>query len=447
MRGTFAFMTDGLRKLLRADSQQRFFTYFVLVIATLTGVITALTSPIPMVAQANAVVACCWVLLMIGLRLGLTVQNVCVTATCIAAIEIAFVAWHSGGIYSSALAWMSVLITANYFILGPRAALLLLLVCISAHASMVISDQLIGDVPDAQGLALDQSATSLLDNTLVFIVNALVTFFFRRTDIQSFRQLRAQQQDLTEQRAQLERTMAARDQFIAAVNHEVKNPLHAIAAMSEALLADAEQAPDVCMVLEHCSASALQASATVADLLDYTRLQSGQLQVRPQALQIPVEMHTAYALLQTQKKNPGVRCALEIDSALVAPLHSDKALLALCLQKLMDNACRFTTSGHITLTAHRSGNDSVIFAVEDSGTGMSPAAKDRLSQNLRDNAPALIKGGQGAGLGLLVVQGVVRLLGGSLGFESSQYQGSRFWIRLPLQNTTAATSTPPPAKP
>ena len=431
-----ASLVSGMRRRLPVPKQQRFFAYFALGMAFITGVVTALTSPIPMVASANAAAACCWAILMLALRLGLSTAATCQIATSIACLEIFVVAWYSGGIYSSALAWMAVLVTANYFILGARAALFWLAIILIGHALMLASDLLLGITPDMQSVSLEQGATSLLDNSLVFIVIMLVTFFYRQSDIKAYRELRTQQQDLQEQRAQLERTMAARDQFIAAINHEVKKPLHAIAELSESLLQQTQHPPDVCMVLEHSAASALQVSATVADLLDYTRLQSGQLQVRIEPLQLAVELHAAYAVLQLQKKSPSVRCALEIDSALLAPLHSDKALLALSLQKLLDNACRFTQSGHITLAAHRSGNDAVILSVEDSGAGMSPAEQDRVAHTLRDGAPASRKGQQGAGLGLLVVQGVVQLLGGTLGFESAPYRGTRFWIRLPLQNDT-----------
>jgi signal transduction histidine kinase len=431
---------NGLRQRLSVNNQQQFFAYFALTVAFVAGVITALTSPFPMVVQANIAAPICWASLMVGLYLGLSTKMVCLIGTSFASIQLCVVAWYSGGIYSSALAWMAVLVMANYFIVGPRVALGFLAVCIAGHALMVSADWLIGIAPEIQSVSLRESGTSLLDNSLVYVVMTLVTLLYRQSDIRIWKDLRARQLDLQEQRAKLERTMAARDQFIAAINHEVKNPLRAIADMSEALLADAEHPPDVCMVLEHSSASALQASAAVTDLLDYTRLQSGQLQVRIEALQLPVELHAAYATLQAQKKSPGVRCALEIDSALLAPLHSDKALLALCLQKLLDNACRFTQSGHITLAAHRSGNDAVILSVEDSGVGMSPLEQDRLNHTLQDNAPTLRQGQQSAGLGLLVAQGVVQLLGGTLGFESAPYRGTRFWIRLPLQNHAPLSS-------
>ena len=431
---------NGLRQRLSVNNQQQFFAYFTLTVAFITGVITALTSPFPMVVKANIAAALCWASLMVGLYLGLSTKMACLIGTSFASIQICVVAWYSGGIYSSALAWMAVLVMANYFIVGARVALGFLAVCIAGHALMVSADWLIGIAPDIQSVSLRESGTSLLDNSLVYIVMTLVTLLYRQSDIRIWKDLRARQLDLQEQRAKLERTMAARDQFIAAINHEVKNPLRAIADMSEALLADAEHPPDVCMVLEHSSASALQASAAVTDLLDYTRLQSGQLQVRVEPLLLPVELHAAYATLQAQKKSPSVRCALEIDSALLAPLHSDKALLALCLQKLLDNACRFTQSGHITLAAHRSGNDAVILSVEDSGVGMSPLEQDRLNHTLQDNAPTLRQGQQSAGLGLLVAQGVVQLLGGTLGFESAPYRGTRFWIRLPLQNDAPLSS-------
>ena len=431
---------NGLRQRLSVNNQQQFFAYFALTVAFVAGVITALTSPFPMVVKANIAAALCWASLMVGLYLGLSTKMACLIGTSFASIQLCVVAWYSGGIYSSALAWMAVLVMANYFIVGPRVALGFLAVCIAGHALMVSADWLIGIAPEIQSVSLRESGTSLLDNSLVYIVMTLVTLLYRQSDIRIWKDLRARQLDLQEQRAKLERTMAARDQFIAAINHEVKNPLRAIADMSEALLADAEHPPDVCMVLEHSSSSALQASAAVTDLLDYTRLQSGQLQVRVEPLLLPVELHAAYATLQAQKKSPSVRCALEIDSALLAPLHSDKALLALCLQKLLDNACRFTQSGHITLAAHRSGNDAVILSVEDSGVGMSPREQDRLNHTLQDNAPTLRQGQQSAGLGLLVAQGVVQLLGGTLGFESAPYRGTRFWIRLPLQNHAPLSS-------
>lgn len=447
MSNIFKSLLSYLGWRFRAENQQRFLGHFILTMVLLASVIQVFTSPFPMVVRANIGAAFCWIILNLGLYFGLSTRSVCLLATAFAVFELSFVAWYSGGIYSSTLAWMGVLVTANYFVFGVRVALIWLTVCISAQAMLVTSDLLMGVVPEVQGLGLQQSTNALRDNTLVFIVICLVTFFYRRSDVKVFKQLRLQQQELEVQRAELERTMAARDQLIAAVNHEVKAPLQSIAAMSDTLLADTKHPPDVCMVLEHCSAAALQVSATVADLLDYTRLQSGQLQVRPETIQLSVEMHTAYALLQAQKKSPGVRCALEIDSAFPAPLHTDKALLALCLQKLTDNACRFTFSGHITLTAHRSGNDAVLIAVEDSGIGMSTHAKDRLTQTLRSNVPELGKGHQTAGLGLLVAQGIVRLLHGSLGFESNQYQGSRFWIRLPLRSDIPTGISVPAIRP
>jgi signal transduction histidine kinase len=432
--GRLTSWAGGLLHGLKPTSQQRSLAYFALGMAFITSSITALNSPIAMVAQANAAAAWCWPLLMLALRLGLHAQYACHIATTIATLEILVVAWYSGGIYSSALSWMAVLITANFFIVGTRVALYWFALHVAGFAFMVSSDAILGIGPALQSVSLAQSAISLLDNTLVFVVIMFVTLMYRQLDIKVVRDLHQQQNDLQKQRSELERVMAARDQFIAAVNHEVKPPLRVIADMSDAMLTGGEHPPEVTMVLEYSNTTAARVSATVADLLDYTRLQSGQLQVRAEPLQLQVELHTAYAALQSQKKSPGVRCALEIDNALHAPLHTDKALLALCLQKLMDNACRATRSGHITLAAHRSGNDAVILSVEDSGHGMSPAVQDRLNHQIRTGAPSMRKGQTGAGLGLLVVQGLTHMLGGTLGFESTAYHGSRFWIRLPLQH-------------
>jgi hypothetical protein len=198
---------NGLRQRLSENNQQQFFAYFALTVAFIAGVITALTSPFPMVVNANIAAPICWASLMVGLYLGLSTKTVCLIGTSFASIQLCVVAWYSGGIYSSALAWMAVLVMANYFIVGARVALGFLAVCIAGHALMVSADWLIGIAPDIQSVSLRESGTSLLDNSLVYIVMTLVTLLYRQSDIRIWKDVRARQLDLQEQRAKLERTI------------------------------------------------------------------------------------------------------------------------------------------------------------------------------------------------------------------------------------------------
>lgn len=423
---------------LQPQSQQQFFTYFTLFLAVIASASTALSSTFAVVITVNTLATGLWVLLMLGMRLGLSTRAVCHCCTGIGTVLLIAEAWYSGGIFASGLAWMGVLLIANYFILGQRAALLTLVLCVGAHVAIVLPAPWLDQSPVQQAISQAQNAAFLIDNTLVFLVISLVFLFYHRADVEILLDLQKRQIALEQQRAQLEHTMAARDQFIAAINHEVKQPLAMMAEISESLLAADPYPPDICMVLEHTSHCAMQIRATVTDLLDYTRLQSGQLQTRLQALQLQVELHTAYAALQTRRKSPALRCTLEIDTGLRVPLVSDKALLALILDKLIENACRYTSSGLITISAQRSGDDAVLIAVQDSGIGMSESEQQQLRDRLAAGSALHEDPRRGSGLGLLIAQGLARLLGGAMGFESTPYQGSRFWVRLPLQGPAAS---------
>ena len=173
-------------------------------------------------------------------------------------------------------------------------------------------------------------------------------------------------------------------------------------------------------------------------LLEYTRLESGRIETRSESLDPMTVAHEVVAAHADQAVG-AVTLSLEQRETDLPPLVSDARLLRVILANLISNALKFTSQGTVTvrLTTER---DTHVFEVADTGQGMDEADTLRIFQPFERLEPVQRKSLPGVGLGLALVDQIVRALGGSITVSSSLGQGSRFCVRLPSLGPRA-TST------
>jgi signal transduction histidine kinase len=388
-----------------------------------------LTSLSPVVVQVEKYSIFAWLVLILALNLGVPQKVIAHMASIIAAIAVLTVSWNSGGIYSSTLAWMAVLIMGNYFVISRGPAVFWLLIYIAAHVAMVFSGPWFGVEPPLSSVSLAQALTALVDSSLVSMALVMVILFYQRSDVQSQRSLELRQEELRNETSKLKSLLSARERFLSAIGGGITPSLLAIQQWSENVASRYARAPNALMVLEYNIRAAMQSKLAVDALLQYARLSAGQVSVHMQYMVLRDELRTLVERLQMQAIASGGQYALELDKALPLVVYTDKDLLVQTLEKLIQCVDTAAGSAPVKIHAQAQGEEAVIISV----------VADR-SKGTRTKTPslapiALAGAGQthahSDGLAWPIAQSTAQLLGATVGAETEPGQLTRYWIRLP----------------
>jgi two-component system sensor histidine kinase SenX3 len=230
--------------------------------------------------------------------------------------------------------------------------------------------------------------------------------------------------DLTETR----RVEAARRDFVAAASHELKTPVAAILASSEALqLALGRDPGSTSRFADQIARSAAQMARLVSDLLDLSRLEAGL--GTPEPLRLEEIVAEEVGRIRSRAEASGVQLAAHL---VPVPMSGERADLALAVRNLLDNAIRHTPRGG-TVEVHMSALDGeVIVEVSDTGEGIPQRELPRVFERFYRVDAARARTTGGTGLGLAIVKHVVERHGGSVSVQSEFGAGSRFRLRLPV---------------
>lgn len=229
-----------------------------------------------------------------------------------------------------------------------------------------------------------------------------------------------------------------RDDMLAVVSHDLRNPVNAIVMLTGAVLANAGD-DDAALLsradVEAVRGAARQADGLIQDLQDVSRIAAGRLRVEQRALALGALLHEAAELFAPVMADAGVRLRRDIPDTL--PLvDGDPQRLQQVLSNLLGNAVRFTPAGGlvtlsaVALPAEGGARGSVRVTVADTGPGIPPADLPRLFERYWQ-APRLLRAG--SGLGLFIARGIVEAHGGAIGVESVEGTGSTFWLTIPVR--------------
>ncbi|WP_108472352.1 PAS-domain containing protein [Rhodanobacter thiooxydans] len=222
----------------------------------------------------------------------------------------------------------------------------------------------------------------------------------------------------------------AKSRFLAAVTHDLMQPLHAAQLFAHALT---ERGGDAATA-QHLNGALAATEGLLTGLLDVARLEGGRLHPQPRAFALAEVLDPLAAEFRAIAVDRGVRLDAVGTRAWV---RSDPQLLRRVLQNFLSNALRYAEGGRVLLGVRRRGAQLRI-EVWDTGPGIAPEEQQLIFQEFRRGSAA---GGQGLGLGLSIAQRMADLLGHPLGLQSWPGRGSVFCIDLPLAR--AAIRLPP----
>ncbi len=234
-------------------------------------------------------------------------------------------------------------------------------------------------------------------------------------------------QDLTRVR----RLETVRRDFISNISHELRTPLASLKALTETLQSGAlEDPPAARRFLEHMETEVDALTHMVTELLELSRIESGQapLQLRPTSAEALLQ--TAVERLRVQAERKGLTLTVEVTADL-PPVLADAPRLGQVLVNLLHNAIKFTpTGGAIHLSAQQDGNR-VVFQVQDNGVGIPADDLPRIFERFYKSDRARASGG--TGLGLAIAKHIVEAHGGKIWVKSVEGEGSVFEFGIPRE--------------
>ncbi len=189
--------------------------------------------------------------------------------------------------------------------------------------------------------------------------------------------------------------------------------------------------------------SAQSLLAVINDILDFSRIEAGRMILE----RIPFEpgplIRQACAALEPGARAKGLSLTAHLGPGLPARAAGDPARLRQILLNLIGNAVKFTSAGAVrvsaTLEEDQPERAMLRFSVSDTGIGMPATALSRLFQPFTQVDGSTTRKYGGAGLGLALCKGLVELMGGRIGAESQEGQGSTFWLVVPLDRLDPPT--------
>jgi two-component system cell cycle sensor histidine kinase PleC len=246
---------------------------------------------------------------------------------------------------------------------------------------------------------------------------------------------------LTSEKQRAEEASRAKTEFLANMSHELRTPLNAIIGFSEIMGAEmfgplghpkyVEYARDVV-------ASGQGLLELIGDILDMSKIESGEIQLAPEHVDINEVVGDAIRIMAPRAADKGVKLLVDIPEGTAT--NADGRAIKRVLLNLLSNAVKFTGHGGAARVRAREHGGSIVVAVEDTGCGIDPADIPKLGKPFVQLQRAEGGKNRGTGLGLAVAKALVELGGGALAIESAPGRGTIVRFTLPLQAQRTARS-------
>jgi PAS domain S-box-containing protein len=232
----------------------------------------------------------------------------------------------------------------------------------------------------------------------------------------------------------------AKSEFLANMSHELRTPLTSVIGFSGLLQQSAALPETERRYVDRISTASEALLGVINDILDYSKLEAGAVQMEARAFDPRTLAQAAAAMVEGQCEIKGLTLAVVVDPAMPAALTGDEGRLRQVMLNFLANAVKFTARGGVTLQASWTG-ERLRLAIRDTGIGIAVDKIESLFERFSQADSSTTRVYGGTGLGLSISRRLVEMMGGEIGAESRIGEGSTFWFEVPLTPAKAIIDT------
>jgi signal transduction histidine kinase/CheY-like chemotaxis protein len=230
-----------------------------------------------------------------------------------------------------------------------------------------------------------------------------------------------------------ERANQAKSDFLAMMSHEVRTPMNGILGMT-GLLLDCELAPDHRRFAEAIWTSSDSLMTILNDILDYSKMEAGHLDIDQQPFDLVVTLEDVLSLFTPVADEKGLDLQLRFEAGVPRHLVGDPGRMRQVITNLVNNALKFTARGHVRVTVSATPATRrmwlVRFEIEDTGIGVPKDKHEHIFDRFTQADASTTREYGGTGLGLAICKRICSLMGGRIGVRSTTGRGSTFWCTM-----------------
>lgn len=266
------------------------------------------------------------------------------------------------------------------------------------------------------------------------ILSSLMFIYWRE---RGFNTLTRRYHELSEEKEQIEKSIQAKNDFIAMMSHEIRAPINAVMGISHLVLESRLTVTQRSQITKIKDSASLLLNL-INDILDHSKIEAGKVTIE----QIPFDLNALLDdisnIISHKANEKQIELIFDIDTSVPNKLIGDPLRLLQVLVNLLNNAIKFTELGSVTLRARGQQisrlNLKIHFEIIDTGIGMDPQQISRLFQSYAQGDETISRKYGGTGLGLAICKNLVSLMGGTIQVESTPNSGSTFSFDIKLHS-------------